>query len=332
MSRGSGPTGEGTRISVVIPAHDVEPYVGEAVRSALVQTHANVEVVVVDDGSTDGTASAVERFRDDRLRLVRKPNGGCASSRNAGLAVARGEFVAFLDGDDFWHPRKLERELSVLEADPSADLVFSLSEVVDESGRNLGLMKSGSRRSFDFEDLLVENPVGNGSAVLIRRDALDRAGPFDESLPASSDCDMWLRLARLRARNFVCLPEVFTYYRRRDGQTTGHWRRMQDAHERVLAKARAADPSAVARLEHLSRCHRNRYLSFIAYESGDVDEARRLLRESTRCAPSTSLRRSQSWLLAGAILSKQHATERLHGALERAFLEGRRRFYQRRIG
>ena len=267
-----------TVVSVIIPAFNVAPYVGRAIRSVLAQTVSDFEIVVVDDGSTDGTGKVVESIRDDRLKLIRKTNGGCASARNAGLSRSQGEYAAFLDGDDRWLPGFLERHLTLLERLPEVDLTFSLSAVVDEQDRTCGLMKPGGYNSFSFRDLIVENPVGNGSAAVIRRRAIELAGPFDESLPASSDCDMWLRIADLRPGNFVRLPEVLTCYRRRDGQTTGNWRRMRAAYEQVMDKARLHDRAAVDSVDDLSRCNKYRYHAFVAYEAGDLLTACRLLR------------------------------------------------------
>ncbi len=188
------------RVTVVVPAFNVADFVEQSVRSALDQTFADLEVIVVDDGSTDGTRAVVEAIRDPRLRILRRRNGGSAAARNSGLSEARGEYVAFLDGDDYWQPRMLERHLALLIERPDIDLVFSLSRIVSESGRELGLLKPGTHRTFSFPDLLIENPIGNGSATVCRRRALEIAGPFDQSLPACVDYDIPGRAARARSR------------------------------------------------------------------------------------------------------------------------------------
>ena len=318
-------------VSVIIPAYNVEDFIGQAVDSALSQTVSDLEIIVVDDGSQDGTARVVAQFGDVRLRTMRKSNGGCASSRNAGVQISRGKYIAFLDGDDYWFRNKLERELEFFDQHPGADLIFSLSGIVDEVGQHRGLLKPGSYRSFSFENLLIENPVGNGSAAIMRRKALDLAGSFDESLPASSDWDMWLRIARIRHDNFVCLPEILTCYRRRREQTTGNWRRMQSAYELVLNRARQEDPETVQRAELLSRCNKNRYHAFLAYEAGETKEARRLLADSLKCARWDFLLTTRSWLLGCAIFSKSYLPPGIHNSIERFFIRIRRGFYSRKI-
>ncbi len=327
----ASPVQESPLVSVIIAAYNVEDFIGQAVNSALSQTVSDLEIIVVDDGSQDGTGKVVEQFSDERLRMIRKSNGGCASARNAGVAVSRGKIIAFLDGDDYWFENKLERQLEFLDHHPGADLIFCLSNIVDEVGQNWGLLKPGSYRSFSFESLLIDNPVGNGSAAIMHRKALDLAGPFDESLPASSDVDMWLRVARIRPDNIVCLPEILTCYRRRSEQTTGNWKRMQSAYELVFSKARHEDPETVQRVEQLSRCHKNRYHAFIAYEAGELKEARRLLMESMKCSPWTFILTTRSRLLGFAIFSKSYLPAGIHSSMERFFTRIRRNLYNRKI-
>ena len=305
--------------SVIVPAYNVAPYIEQAIRSVLTQTTSDLEVIVVDDGSTDTTARAVESIQDDRLTMIRKENGGCASARNAGFAASSGEFVAFLDGDDYWLPNMIERQMELFGNLLDVDLVFSLSCVVDDRDRSYGLMKPGSYRAFSFQDLVIENPVGNGSSAVMRRRAMESAGPFDESLLASSDCDMWFRIVKLRPNNFVCLPDVLTCSRRRSGQTTENWRRMRTAYEQVMAKARIEDLETVERVEQVSRSNKYRYHAFLAYEAGELMRACGLLRESLRASIPTFLLNSRSWLLGAAVMSKAALPGAVHRWLVRSF-------------
>ena len=319
-------------VSVIMPAYNVEAFIVQALESACNQTISDIEIIVVDDGSEDNTARIVKAFDDHRISMIHKENGGCASARNAGIHVAKGNFISFLDADDYWLPNKLERELESFYRQPHVDLIFSLSFVINEEGKELGVLKSGTFRSFSFKDLFIENPVGNGSSVLIRKRALDQAGPFDESLPASSDCDMWLRIAKLRTDNFVCLPEPLTYYRRRHSQTTGDWARMQKSIAVVEAKARLVDPETVSKVVHLARCNKNRYLAFIAYEDGDIKNASFLLMKSFAAAPLTFSGKPLSWVLACALILKGFLPRKLHAALEASYGRVRRAFYEKRKG
>ena len=324
-------TAQSPTVSVIMPAYNVEAFIAQALESACSQTVSDTEIIVVNDGSEDNTARVVKEFDDHRIRMIHKENGGCASARNAGVQLAKGSFISFLDGDDYWLPNKLERELESLCRQPDVDLIFSLSFVINEEGKKLGVLKPGSFRSFSFKDLFIENPVGNGSSVLIRKRALDQAGQFDESLSASSDCDMWLRIAKLRTDNFACLPEPLTCYRRRHSQTTGDWARMQKAILAVEAKARLVDPETVRKVAHLARCNKNRYLAFIAYEEGDIKSASFLLMKSFRAAPLTFLRKPLAWSLACAIILKSFLPGKLHAVFEAFYAQMRRAFYEKKM-
>ena len=138
--------------------------------------------------------------------MLRQKQSGCAAARNAGVAASTAQYVAFLDGDDLWAPEKLERQAAVLDARPEIDLTFSWSRIIDGSGAGTGHMHRAAAGATGFGDVLTRNVVGNGSSVVMRRSALERAGPFDESLRAASDFDMWLRIAALRPANCWCVP------------------------------------------------------------------------------------------------------------------------------
>ncbi len=185
-------------VSVITPARDVGPWIGEAVDSVLAQTECRFEYLVVDDGSTDDTADVVRRraVTDPRLRLVDGDGGGSGAARNRGLALARAPFVAFLDGDDRWHPRFLERQLAVFERVPAeVGAVFCHTRVMLEGGQVVALRLQATG-ACDLDRLLVENcPPHNGSSLLLRRSCFEEAGLFDTELRSAVDFDMWLRIA-----------------------------------------------------------------------------------------------------------------------------------------
>jgi glycosyltransferase involved in cell wall biosynthesis len=165
------------RVSVVIAAYNAEAYIGEAIESVLGQTVPPDEVIVIDDGSTDGTRGILDSF-SDRIVVLTQANSGQAVAVNKGLALARGELIGFCDADDLWTPRKLELQLALLERDSEVEAAF------------------GKVQQFVSPDVPDEHRVRLTPAVeimpgelkqcmLIHRAALDRAGPFDETLPAT---------------------------------------------------------------------------------------------------------------------------------------------------
>ena len=193
------------RVSVVIPTRDRLGLVPEAVASVLDQTMGDLELVVVDDGSSDGTARALrERFRDDRLRVVVQEPLGVSAARNRGVRETSGEWVAFLDSDDRWLPRKLERQLAALARSPGHPACYT-EEIWYRHGRWANPRKVHAKRSGWIFDRCLALCIISPSSILIRRDVLEELGGFDESLPACEDYDLWLRLS---ARHPVLLvPE-----------------------------------------------------------------------------------------------------------------------------
>jgi glycosyltransferase involved in cell wall biosynthesis len=304
-------------ISVIIPAYNVAGFVREAVDSALAQTCRDIEVIVVDDGSTDGSVDALRDLEDPRLRVIRESHGGSAAARNAGLRLATGELVAFLDADDRWAPQNLERQSVFLEGHPEVDVTFSHSLVIDETGRSLGIKISSRAGAVSLSQLLRSNVIGNGSCLLLRRDALDRAGWFDPKLAACVDIDVWLRVASLRPGNVVAIPEVLTFYRRRQGQISSDWRRMEGAYLQLLERLRRLAPLDVQREENRSRAGRYRYYARLARDAGEARTAARLLAIAFCWAPVWLLADSKTWRTGLAIFCRLLLPRPLYLRVER---------------
>lgn len=192
------------RVSVVIPTRDRAGVLPRAIRSALAQTFGDLEVIVVDDASTDGTPGVVQELaaRDARVRAVRSDRAaGASAARNRGIALARGEFVAFLDDDDEWLPEKLERQLP--RAEGGADVVCSPYLFVDAEGREH--VRGTAELPGDARATLLGGNTVATPTVLARREALLEEGGFDESLHRLEDWELWLRMAR--SCRFASVPE-----------------------------------------------------------------------------------------------------------------------------
>jgi glycosyltransferase involved in cell wall biosynthesis len=192
-------------VSVIIPAYNAAATVARAIDSCLTQTRVPLEIIVVDDGSTDDTAAVVANFPAP-VRLLRKANGGPASARNLGARLARGDWLAMLDADDWWFPWKLERQLSL---DQSADIGL-ISAHWDNCAFEMPT-------DVTFDRLWDANCIAN-SCVLIRRTAFEQLGGFDESrdLISVEDYNLWLTIAAAGLK-IVIYPEVLTHYERGTG-------------------------------------------------------------------------------------------------------------------
>lgn len=196
---------------MVIPVYNQERYLGAAIDSVLAQSFRDFELIVVDDGSTDRTPDVMARF-GPQIRPVHKPNGGNASALNAGIREAGGRWIGWLSSDDLWEPTKLERQLEALRVHPEAALAYTDVLVIDGEDHVL------YRRSYPSPQtararlrLLLRTCYINGSTVLVRRDVLDRVGPFDERDRLASDHDMWLRIAE--RFDVLHVPEALVRYR-----------------------------------------------------------------------------------------------------------------------
>jgi glycosyltransferase involved in cell wall biosynthesis len=208
-------------VSVVIPLYNAAGYIGDAVRSVAAQTFTGWELIVVDDGSTDDSAAAAERAANahripaDRFTLVRKPNGGEPSARNAGIAVARGEWVANTDADDWWEPTKLEKQLAA--AGPDTVLVHTAVVHHEPDGREVKLDTTGAARRVGWcTEALLEAHSCCHPSILVRRSALDRIGGYDPAFKQACDIDLYFRLSAVGPFAFV--PEYLTHYRIHPGQ------------------------------------------------------------------------------------------------------------------
>jgi glycosyltransferase involved in cell wall biosynthesis len=185
------------QITVITPAYNVAKYIGESIDSVVAQSFTNFEYLVVNDGSTDETADEARKRaeRDQRVQLINTEHLGACNARNVGLNLAKGQFIAFLDGDDRWHPEFLRLQLAALEsAGPRVAAVFARSRVMSEHGRVYTVRWQRSGR-YDFDDMLIDScPPRTGSSLLIKKQAFDSVGLFDINLNSAQDLDMWLRI------------------------------------------------------------------------------------------------------------------------------------------
>ncbi len=236
-SERSLPRGVSARVTVVIPCYNAARTLKQSIQSALDQSHSEIEVVVVDDGSTDDPASVCASF-NGLVRLVRQPNRGLSAARNAGVEAATGEYVTLLDADDLLLPNCIARRVEILEADPEIGLVAGWFREIDAEGRTLDRVPERREvwREAPFRQAVRRNwgpPVG----WTFRRDAFFRVGGFDPLLSSCEDWDFVIRVASRYGVGYDAEPSV--RYRKSAGQMSSHHHTMLDAAERVHRKNRA---------------------------------------------------------------------------------------------
>jgi hypothetical protein len=277
------------RVSVVMPVYNVEAYVAEAIRSVLAQTFADFELIIVDDGGTDASMAICRSFPDPRISIVSQRNRGLAGARNTGIAAARGEFVALLDSDDRWLPEKLMLHVIHLDNAPAIGVSYAPSRFIDTAGMPLRIVQRPKLKGVSAQDIFCRNPVGNGSAPVLRRTALDtvafvhsddRTRPcwFDETLRQSEDIEMWLRLALTGGVRFEGIAPVLTEYRIGGGGLSAQILRQYESWQGVVARMACYAPEFTARHVGRARAYQLRYLARRAIQLGDAGMAMALLR------------------------------------------------------
>jgi len=181
------------RVSAIIPTYNRKAFVLEAVDSVLTQTYGDYELIVVDDGSTDGTGEALKRY-GGRVRYAYQQNQGVSLARNRGLEIAHGEFIAFLDSDDLWLPKKLEIQVAFMDKHPEAEICYT-DEVWIRRGKRVNPKKKHAKYSGEIYPHCLPLCIISPSSALMRRGLFAQVGTFDPHLPVCEDYDLWLRMA-----------------------------------------------------------------------------------------------------------------------------------------
>lgn len=309
-------------VSVIVCAYNGADFLAATVDSALAQTYSAFELIIIDDGSTDGSPELLRKYTDPRMPTIRQGNRGAAAALQAGIEIARGKYVALLDQDDLWKPDKLQCHVDVLENKPDLDLTFSWFRVIDGQGNDMGLHSSRHSGSISFSDLLRDFVIGAASNVVIRRTALLRV-PVDAGLPRVYDWDLFLRIALLAPNNVEVIPRDLMQYRRCAGQISSNVNSLKQEWLRALEKLRGLAPLKVTPVEKLARSNMNRYFARLAYERSSYASGLQHLREGFHNAPVAFLAGSRNWLTAAACFTGLALPPRLHRKLER--LAGLRR-------
>lgn len=235
-------------VSVVIPARNAQCFIAVTIQSVCTQTYTNLEILVVDDGSDDATAEIVQAVaaRDPRVRLIRQQHRGVAAARNRAIAESRGAYVAPLDADDIWYPRKLELQVRAMrDARPTVGLVYAWSVYLDERGRLTGGYYAQALPPNVHAALIFRNFIGCASVPLIRRSCLREVGLYNPRYAARGaqgceDLDLYLRIAE--RYEFVVVPEFLVGYRQTRGCMSSHTNAMARSFYFVLRDCRARRP------------------------------------------------------------------------------------------
>lgn len=227
-------------VSVIIPCFNAEKTLKETIESVLSQTYAPIEIIVIDDGSSDNSVDIAKLF-GDQIIVLQKENGGPASARNAGIRLSRGMYIAFVDADDLWLPAKLNKQISVMEKDTSLGLTFTGYQrfIGDDTARGRDVIKPYGKGTFFTQIYLGQMAIAT-LTVVVRRDALQAVGEFDErpEIQGAEDFDLWLRIAD--RYEFAYIAEILACYRESfDGHNRSNIERAYSSSRNVVEKHRS---------------------------------------------------------------------------------------------
>lgn len=264
------------KVSVIIPVFNGEAFIARAIQSALNQTVKPYELIVVNDGSKDGTAEKLAAFGDS-ITVISIPNGGVANARNVGINACTGDFIAFLDADDVWYEDKLKLQLDVFERYPEVGFCccdfITLNKNINSKINHFARFKNDNDIVFDeplktsaLEVLVKHNFVGTCSNVIVRREVLDQVGMFNINYKQAEDYDLWLRFALVT--KFVLISSALLEKKTHDTNLTNDFLETLLCHERVLISLKSNN-LAVEKMKSLEMQYRSA-LAKVRYEIGNL--------------------------------------------------------------
>ena len=205
------------KVSVIIPTYNREHFIAKTIRSVLEQTYGDFEIVIVDDGSTDGTRKELEQF-GSKIKIVTQPNSERAVSRNNGVRNSSGKYIAFLDSDDLWIPDKLKSQVEILDSNPEIILTYGQSLRINKHGKEINYAKRQLQGASGnvFEDLLMRNFIASPTPI-VRREEFDKTSGFQSKYIPYEDWEFWLRFSLLGKFYFINRP--LAYYRIHEEQS-----------------------------------------------------------------------------------------------------------------
>ncbi|MBD1828744.1 glycosyltransferase [Microcoleus vaginatus GB1-A2] len=284
------------RVSVIIPVYNCERYITIAIESVIAQTYQDWEVIVIDDGSTDSTSLVLNAYRDI-IQYVYQENQGAAIARNRGCELAKGEFLAFLDADDFFLPEKLAKQIACFDADPSLDMVQTGWLIVDEKGKDISpALPWEYAPQLNLETFVMYKYV-RPSAMMLRREWWERLGGFDPRFPPTEDLDFVLRLA-LKGCQCVWLKEILTCYRQHDSNLMSGGSKVMKNMEVVMEQffARSDLPKYIRDLRPQERYRSLVWMGWRMYRDGYFAEMAECLEKSLYYTPFSGTQTIFKWV------------------------------------
>ncbi|MDH3554576.1 MAG: glycosyltransferase [Deltaproteobacteria bacterium] len=275
------------KVSVILTTYNGSSrgYLSSAIESVLIQSYQNFELLIIDDGSTDDTKKTCSSYlENDRIRYVYQENTGLAAARNTGIRASSAGLICFIDDDDLWKTKKLERQMSFVNARlrnvHNWGLVFTWTELIDEDGKIIGYRGHGEG-GFLYSRLFFGNTVDSPSSVLVKREVFDKVGLFDEFYRRCQDWDMWLRISKYY--QIFPIKEYLVQYREHKNRLSSDNKEIFYYENAVLKKALSTAPDNIDPQKVYASCYVNR--SIAHFSLGEYADFRRMLRRGLRLSP-----------------------------------------------
>jgi glycosyltransferase involved in cell wall biosynthesis len=262
-------------VSVIVPTYNASKWVTHTINSIQCQTIENIEIILIDDGSTDSTYNILkEKSKDDsRIKVICQSNMGVGYARNTGIKVAKSNFIAPIDADDIWFPQKLEKQLEkYFECKNESGIIYCLSSHINEKGDDLGCYMPFTPEGDVRSAIILRNFIGNGSSPLIRKELLNQVGMYltrqeQNGAEGCEDWDLYMRLSEITKFGFVPIPLVG--YRQRNSCMSDSSRSMAKSYDHVMSKAKKRNPRLPSYYFRWSEGHFYSYLAIKSYRNYD---------------------------------------------------------------
>lgn len=248
-------------VSVIIAVHNGEHTIAETIQSVLNQTISDIELIIINDGSTDNTLDIIHNFQDSRISVHSISNSGPSVARNKGIEVARCKYLSFIDADDLWINNKLEKQLDIIQQLPEVEIVYCWTMFIDENGVILHPLKPLKFEGDVYENILVNNFIGSGSNILVSKEALQLVGKFDATLTYAEEWDLLIRLSK--KYKFSLVKEYLVYYRQYTNSLSSNIDNLEKGTIKVIEKAYKDVPVQLLKLKSKSLSSLYSYISYL---------------------------------------------------------------------
>ncbi len=273
------------KVSIVIAAYNAMLYLPQALDCVLEQTFQDFELLIVDDGSHDEIKSWAAQLTDSRIRFFSQENAGSAAARNTGISHATGEYLAFLDSDDWWEPTKLAQQVRILDEEKNVGLVYTWVATMDSDGVLEGKVYQNTATGDVWESLIEQDLLVCGSTPMIRRECFDTVGLFDTRFAYAQTWEMWLRIAT--KYEFQVIPKVLVHYRFHPNNTSKQWQKVESNYKAIIEKVFSELPEE--RQSFKGRCYGHAYLrtawKMLQNQGGDCAAAKKFRETALNYCP-----------------------------------------------